>query len=340
MPLEIISAASAVGNLLMGSEGADASREAAGIQSAAADRARGDTMRSMDVARSDLRPFVRGGTAAQNKLLELLGINPASAAKPFNLVQPGAMGPGGRAGPTFNQALINDPEYLQAWYSIFGGEGQGDSTLWDPDDLENAIRQRLPKEYLDKLGGSSVSASTPTGDPSFGILNKPFTIEDFYANKDPGYEWVKSQGMDSMMNKASAVGGVLGGNTLKGLIDYGSGLASTEYGNAFGRWSSMMDRLFSRLSGVSGTGANAAAASANVTMGGQGQLNQLMTGAADAQASGVVGAHNAMQGGFSGAMNSLLMGQVMKGRAPKTMQADPTIFSYRADPANFDSAQI
>ena len=67
-----------------------------------------------------------------------------------------------------------------------------------------------------------------------------FTMADFQA--DPSYQFRMDQGMKALQNSAAAKGGLLGGNTLKGIQDYSQGLASTEYGNAYNRFTQNQDR--------------------------------------------------------------------------------------------------
>jgi hypothetical protein len=52
---------------------------------------------------------------------------------------------------------------------------------------------------------------------------------------DPGYQFRMNQGLDALERSAAARGMLRTGNTLKDIINYSQGLASTEYGNMFNR---------------------------------------------------------------------------------------------------------
>lgn len=53
---------------------------------------------------------------------------------------------------------------------------------------------------------------------------------------DPSYKWRLNQGTEALENSAAARGGLLSGNTAKGITDYAQNAASQEYGNEFNRW--------------------------------------------------------------------------------------------------------
>lgn len=59
------------------------------------------------------------------------------------------------------------------------------------------------------------------------------TADTFQA--DPGYDFRAKEGMRAFTNAKSAQGLLRTGGTLKGLIDYGQGLASQEFGNVWNR---------------------------------------------------------------------------------------------------------
>ena len=52
---------------------------------------------------------------------------------------------------------------------------------------------------------------------------------------DPSYQWRLNEGLRGVENSAAARGGVLSGNALRAIIDYGQGAASDEYGSEFAR---------------------------------------------------------------------------------------------------------
>jgi hypothetical protein len=80
---------------------------------------------------------------------------------------------------------------------------------------------------------------------------------------DPSYAFRERQGMKALQNSAAARGGLLSGNTLKGIQDYSQGLASTEYGNAYNRFMANRANQVAMLQGGVGTGMNAAQGAGN-----------------------------------------------------------------------------
>ena len=70
--------------------------------------------------------------------------------------------------------------------------------------------------------------------PEFGKYARDFSMADFQA--DPGYAFRLSEGLKALEGRAAARGGLLSGNTLLGITDYGQNAASQEYTNAFNRY--------------------------------------------------------------------------------------------------------
>ena len=69
----------------------------------------------------------------------------------------------------------------------------------------------------------------------------PFAYEDFQGptaenfTADPGYEFARKEGLRAMENAASSEGLLRSSGTLKGMMEYGTGLASQEFGNVYNR---------------------------------------------------------------------------------------------------------
>lgn len=63
---------------------------------------------------------------------------------------------------------------------------------------------------------------------------KPFGMQQF--QQDPGYAFRLSEGMKALDQQAAARGGLMSGNALRAAQQYGQGLASQEYQNAFNRY--------------------------------------------------------------------------------------------------------
>ena len=150
--------------------------------------------------------------------------------------------------------------------------------------------------------------------PNYGSLTKPFTPQDYLANKDPGYDFQLKTGGQAIRNADTPGVGSLSGAALKDLMSFNQSMAATGYQNAFNRYTTQQNNVFARLSGLAGMGANAAA-----NLGSQGQAaaqnagNELV-GQGTALASGQVGEANAITGGINsitGAASQLPLYQLL-----------------------------
>lgn len=157
-------------------------------------------------------------------------------------------------------------------------------------------------------GGYSALNQMMSGLQPGGQFNTSFTPQDFLNNLDPGYQFQLQTGGQALRNADTPGVGALSGPALKDLMSFNQGMAATGYQNAFNRWQSNTQNIFSRLSGIAGLGQNAAAnVGASGTQLGQG-IAGAQAGAAASQAGGIVGATNAV-GGSSVPLAYLLAGQ-------------------------------
>lgn len=128
--------------------------------------------------------------------------------------------------------------------------------------------------------------------------------------------------------RAQNVGqGLLSGNTLRALQDYGQGLASTEYGNAFNRFQTERGNIYNTLANIAGMGQGAVNTGVSAGQQTAQNLGQLAVGGAQAQAAGTVGAANAWSNAIQTPSNylqlSTLMGKNPFGPAPGTQSPAP-----------------
>jgi hypothetical protein len=63
---------------------------------------------------------------------------------------------------------------------------------------------------------------------------------------DPSYAWRKQQGIDALAASGAAAGNYGSGNMGVALQNYGQGLASTEYSNAYNRWRDLQQTSYGR----------------------------------------------------------------------------------------------
>jgi hypothetical protein len=135
-----------------------------------------------------------------------------------------------------------------------------------------------------------------------------FGAADYTA--DPGYAFRLAEGRKALASTARARGGLVSGQTLKGMQDYAQESASQEFQNAYNRAFTgygtdvaRENQLYNRQAGLAGIGQT----SANlVNQAGQNyatNAGNLMTSGAAAQAAGRVGAANAITGGVGTYLN-------------------------------------
>jgi hypothetical protein len=166
-------------------------------------------------------------------------------------------------------------------------------------------------------------------DPASAMRN--FGASDFQT--DPGYAFRLSEGMKALDRTAASRGGLLSGATLKGAQQYGQGLASQEYqnafnryqanraqqaqeyGNAFNRFQTERINTLAPLQSLAGVGQSASQQAAQAAQaygaGGAGTLGALGAGQTNALAnygsaagSNIIGAGNARASGYVGGANA------------------------------------
>jgi hypothetical protein len=117
-------------------------------------------------------------------------------------------------------------------------------------------------------------------------------MQDF--QQDPGYQFRLGEGLKAMSRQAGARGGLISGQTMKGLEDYRQASASQEYGNAFNRYQTNRANQLQPLGSLMSSGQAAAAGQA--AQAGQYGTNvgNLMGQAGQAMAAGQMGSANTM----------------------------------------------
>ena len=135
-----------------------------------------------------------------------------------------------------------------------------------------------------------------------------FGMSDF--QQDPGYQFRMDQGMKAIERSAAARGGLLSGNTGGALQNFGQGLASQEYQNAYNRaltgyntGVASENQLYNRQAGLAGIGQTAANFIGTAGANNAANVGNLMTSGAAAQAAGGVGMANSFTGGVNQYLN-------------------------------------
>jgi len=145
-------------------------------------------------------------------------------------------------------------------------------------------------------------------------LTAKYTAADLET--DPGYQFRLAQGEQALRRAQAAKGARFGGRALKEAQRFGQGLASQEFGAAYGRFQDWQANRYNRLANLAGLGQSAASNSAGVTTATSGNIagqglatgarvgNLLMQGGA-AQGRGLLGAGAAQAQGYLGAASAL-----------------------------------
>ena len=146
-----------------------------------------------------------------------------------------------------------------------------------------------------------------------------FGAADYTA--DPGYAFRLAEGRKALASKARARGGLVSGQTLKGMQDYAQESASQEFQNAYNRAYTgygtdvaRENQLYNRQAALAGIGQSSTnlvgqagqnyATGVGNALGSYGtNVGNLMTSAGAAQAAGQVGVANAITGGLGTYMN-------------------------------------
>ncbi len=142
----------------------------------------------------------------------------------------GAGGGGGTSGGTTPPPVTGTPSTGTGTPPpATGGSGNGTTPEGGSDQYGDNGRENFPI-------ASSATYSRPTYDPYVAPtrpadINKPFDLFN-----DEGYQFRLKEGIEGIENSAAARGNLNSGRTLKDLTDFSSGLASQEYGAAFGRY--------------------------------------------------------------------------------------------------------
>jgi len=107
---------------------------------------------------------------------------------------------------------------------------------------------------------------------------------------------------------------------MRALQEFGQGLASTEYGNAFNRAQAERTNIYNTLANIAGMGQGAVNTGVSTNMANAQNLGQLAIGAAQSQAAGQIGASNAWSNVFGNVGNMAFMQNYLK-QQPSTVAA-------------------
>ena len=151
-------------------------------------------------------------------------------------------------------------------------------------------------QLMDLLG-----LSGNTGAEGYGSLAKPFTGQDMY--KDPGYAFRLNEGVKALDRSAAARGGLLGGNQMRGITEYGQNYASGEYQNAFNRYQAERAARLNPLQSLAGQAQTSANTLGNAAGNLGNALGQSAVDTGNIRASGYIGGANAISNAIGQGVN-------------------------------------
>lgn len=155
---------------------------------------------------------------------------------------------------------------------------------------------------------------------------KPFTYEDFIV--DPGYRFRLQEGLRALDRTAAARGGLLGGNQLRGITQFGQELGSQEYGNAFNRYNIGFQNRLNPLQSLAGVGQTTTATMANQAGQFGNVLGQAEATKGNIRASSYMGMANALTGGLGQYLNYRQNQDFMKMYGPQQTPVNNESSSY------------
>lgn len=286
-------AAAIVGTSLIG---ADAAGDAASAQAgaSAASSAAQERMTDKQIAAQKeamerqialQEPWRQSGIAAQNRLLQLLGLKSGGTYEQYRqqlLPQytrtttptPVAAAPAQRTGFGVNvrgraaRAAAQDatPRMIQVPVGPAAPPGNEQQMAWIVDPTwtqEQAAKTTaaapvttIDEAALDKAIRARMAEDKKNGTgPDFGKYARDFSMADFEA--DPGYAFRLSEGQKALERSAAARGGLISGAALKATQRFGQDYGSQEYTNAFNRYQTNRANQLQPLQSLAGVGQTA-----------------------------------------------------------------------------------
>lgn len=265
-----------MGGIIGGLFQASAAKKAANQQAAAAAQDLAFQRETRDLIFDRTDPFYQSGITAQNALNYELGLGNrpmigGAAPQVETFTETMSMGqPTQGAMPYFGPGKTGE-EARQRWQS---GQGQGLS-MGQP---ASTTRYRVGGQTFDTMDAAQAYA---TANPTGGTEYRGFQAT-------PGYQFALDQGNNNINALAGARGGLNSGRTLEALQNNGIGMANQEYGN-----------YLNRLTGMAGSGQNAAGMQANAATNAASGVSNALSGIGNAQSAGTIGAANGIAGGIN-----------------------------------------
>jgi hypothetical protein len=261
--------ASIAGPVLGGLLGADAASNASAAQGAATDRAIGEQRRQFDLTRSDLAPYRQLGSAATQRIGQLLGL-PSQPQRSIDQI----------AGELRNSGR----------YTLSAPQQHNLSDLSPRDRLFGIVNQVIDPQPAPAAPRYDDAALMTEARRLFDAQSQaaPGVSAEEIMAMDPGYQFRLGEGMKGIDRQVGAMGLRNSGAALKALQRYGQDYASNEFGN-----------VFNRLSGAAGTGQSATNAGAAYGANTANQIGSLYSGLGNARGAAAISGANAIGGALN-----------------------------------------
>jgi hypothetical protein len=314
---------------------ADAAKSAARTQADAASAAAAQERAMYEQSRQDLAPYREQGYTALKDIERMKPFLLSRFNQPYQYAAQPTQMPTARAAP---QAPGGMPANYQEARTAFEQQQQAQraNDPFGPGSMRAAVvgndqfGQQFGyaadadafNQFYNQNYGTPAPASGGTvadGTQMMPISGPGSPFEEYL---DPSMAFRMKLGTQATERLANVGGGAMSGNTMRALTDYGQGLASTEYGNAFNRFQTERGNIYNTLANIAGMGQGAVNTGVNAGQNFAGQMTGLTTGAGAAQAAGTVGAANAYSGALGNVGNMAFLSSLM--RPPGTNPAVTT----------------
>lgn len=268
-------------------------------------------------------------------------LSPGSRRRLFDPVTATIAGAGIAAGGSLLGAKVSG----DAAKSAANTQSNAANHVADLQDKQWQQTQANMKPYLD-LGTSSISPllkamgynaspnsdgtwsynGVDTSNPLMQRFSAPTTAE---AEASPGYQFTLQQGLKATQNSAAARGLGTSGAALKGASTYATGLADSTYNDVYQRalntfntnYKSASDNV-NRLTGLVGSGQNAAGGLGALGAQTSANIGNTVTSGANAQAAGAIGSANALTGALGSIGNNAMLYGLTQNNAGGISNAD------------------
>lgn len=302
----VIAGVGVAGSLAQGAKASSAAKKAAAGQSAAATASLGETQRQFDITQAGLQPFQSAGEAAlkeQRALLGLAEFQPQVQPQPQPQPQ---LQPQLRPQPQF-QPPVNEGGFRFVIPDVQAAQSQsaGDKARFRFAIPDAQAAQQQPQQPVSGQAPQPVSEQELQ---AFRVQAQQDALSRIETS--PGQKFLRDRAQRNLLRNVSAIGGLGGGNVRSALVQQGVGFAQQDIQNRFGRLGQLAGQGQAAVTSIGQFGAQ--------SVGQQGQQRQL---AAEARASGILGAAQIRAQTFNQAVSGIgqIVGQFQTPAAPQAI---------------------